>query len=157
VNGYEGLNLPQLLDRMHPLASPEPVSWLPGTDGWWAVLVWALLLAVTWGFKVAEYRRLNRYRREALAELTAIIAARGETDAADISRLIKRTALTVYPRIEVASLYGDAWADFLVKTGQKDPVISATAADIAKAAYRPGVEVSKIAAGAERWIRRHHV
>jgi hypothetical protein len=157
VNDYEGLNLTQLLDRMHPLAIPEPVSWLPETDGWWAMLVWILLLAAMGGFKFAQHRRLNRYRREALAELAAIMEARGEANAADIARLIKRTALTVFPRIEVADLFGDAWADFLMKTGQNDPVINATARSIAKAAYTPDVEIAEIAAGAERWIRHHHV
>ena len=31
---FEGLNLPQLMDLMHGLVYPDPVSWMPQTIGW---------------------------------------------------------------------------------------------------------------------------
>ena len=37
-----------------------------------------------------------------------------ETAGPEIATVLKRTALVAYPRQQVASLYGAAWADFLV-------------------------------------------
>lgn len=155
MSEYDGLNLPQLLDRMHDPVVPEPVSWLPQTDGWWVLLIWLVLLAIIGTARLAEHRRLNRYRREALTELEAIRKAAGPGSAAAVAELIKRTALTAFPRTEVAALYGEAWSAFLSRTGGNDPEIDAAATGIARAAYMPDVEVTDIAPGAERWIRRH--
>ncbi len=157
MNEYDGLNLAELLDRMHDVVEPDPVSMLPQTDGWWVLLAWGLLLITLGTVRlVARYRR-NRYRREALAELHGIVKTRHPDGAAAIAGLVKRTAVTVFPRTEVAALYGESWAAFLKTTGRNDPEIDAAAPAIARAAYAPGVEMDTIARGAERWIRRHRV
>lgn len=155
MSEYEGLNLVQLLDRMHDVVEPAAVSWLPQTDGWWVLLAWSLLLLVLAVLKLVQYRRRNAYRREALAELGSITAAADPSAAAAIAGLVKRTALTVFPRTEVAALYGDAWADFLRTSGGNDPEIDAAATAIARAAYAPDNDMETIVRGAERWIRRH--
>jgi hypothetical protein len=157
VSEYEGLNLPQLLERMHDVIEPPPVAWLPQTDGWWVLLGWALLLTAAGGLKIVQHRRRNRYRRDALAELDGIVSTAGPEGAAAIAGLVKRTALTAFPRTRVASLYGDSWAGFLSTTGRNDPVIDAAAPVIARAAYAPDVEMDDIVPGAARWIRRHRV
>ena len=100
MSTYDGLNLPQLLDRMHELVMPEPVAWLPQTPGWWIVLGWmlAVLLLLAWQF--ARRRRRNRYRRDALAKLKAVSATSelGPAESAQhIAALLKRTALAAYP------------------------------------------------------------
>jgi LPXTG-motif cell wall-anchored protein len=157
VSEFDGLNLPQLLDRMHDLAVPEPVSWLPQTDGWWILLIWLVLLAGIGIAGLVGWRRRNRYRREALSELASIVEFGGPGGAAAVAELIKRTALTVFPRTEVAALYGEKWSAFLVRTGGNDEEINAVASHIARASYAPDVEVEEIIRGAERWIRRHRV
>ena len=157
MSRYEGLNLPQLLDLMHDVVEPDPVARLPETDGWWILLAWAGLLTALGTARLIQHRRRNRYRREALAELERIVARGPSGSGAAIAALVKRTALTVFPRTEVAALYGDAWAAFLSTTGRNDPVIDAAAPDIARAAYAPGIDQDAIARGAERWIRRHRV
>jgi predicted negative regulator of RcsB-dependent stress response len=159
VSKYDGLNLPQLLDRMHELVMPEPVAWLPQTPGWWIVLGWmlAVLLLLAWQF--ARRRRRNRYRRDALAELKTIAAASelGPAESAQhIAALLKRTALAVYPRDEVAALYGADWAQFLRDSSGNDPQIADAADMLAAAAYRPDADGSVLTGPAKRWIRLHH-
>lgn len=155
---YEGLNLPALLERMHDLAMPEPIAWLPQTDGWWLLLGWLFALMALGLIKWFAYRRRNRYRREALASLAELLHTdKDEREVtAGVAELVKRTALAVYPRSEVAGLYGDAWAAFLIRTAGGDPVIEATAGKLASAAYAPDINLAEIAPCAERWIRRHH-
>lgn len=158
MNPYEGLNLPQLMELMHELEFPEPVPWMPETPGWWLLSGW--LLAVL-GLCVRQFvlrRRRNRYRREAMVELSAI-QQQAETDpaaaAAAIAALLKRTALVAYPREQVASLFGSEWARFLTESANDDPVVAGAAGQISTAAYRADADGRPLLAPARRWIRVH--
>ena len=157
MNDYEGLNLPQLLDLMHELVRPEPVSWMPQTPGWWIVITWliAVIMILAW-HRYQAWRR-NRYRREALAMLRSI-----ETNPIDerqiagqIAILLKRTALAAYPREQVAQLYGSEWAEFLCDTASNDQIIEQTAEQLATAAYRAESDGRALIAPARRWIKMH--
>lgn len=155
---YEGLNLPQLLDRMHDLVLPEPVPWTPETVGWGVLAGWLAALALLAFGHGLTARRRNQYRREAEAVLRAI-EVRAEADpasaAGEIAALVKRTALAAYPRDRVASLSGTAWAGFLRESAHGDPAVAAAAERIAAAAYRPDADGRALVAPARRWIRRH--
>ena len=158
MSQYDGLNLPQLLDLMHGLATPEPVPWLPHTPGWWIVLGWLLAVLLLAVRQFARRRRRDRYRRDALSELEAI-AAREDIDPAEsaqrIAAVLKRTALVAYPRADVAALYGSDWARFLRESAGNDPQIAEAADLLATAAYRPDADPGALARPARRWIRRH--
>ncbi len=158
ANPYEGLNLPDLLERMHDLVIPEAVSWLPETDGWWVLLAWLVAMMVLAAHKWRAHRQLNQYRREALASLETLSRSAVPDDpqaAARVAELVKRTALSAYPRGEVAGLYGEAWADFLIRTGGNDPVIVDAAGRLATASYAGDVQLAEVLPCADRWIRRH--
>lgn len=155
---FEGLNLPQLLDLMHELVMPEPVSWLPQTDGWWVVLGWLLAMVAVAALRYRSWRRRNRYRREALAALRQIEAGAADdprASAVAIAELVKRTALAAWPREQVAALYGQAWAEFLVTTASNDPEVVSGAPDIARGAYDPRIEGRTLILPARRWIQVH--
>ena len=157
MNDYDGLNLPQLLDLMHDLVRPEPVSWMPQTPGWWIAFSWLIVIIVilTWHRYRAWCR--NRYRREALAMLRSIEANPVDEKqvAGQIAILLKRTALAAYPREQVAQLYGTEWAQFLCEAASNDPVIGQTAEQLATAAYRADSDGNVLIAPARRWIKIH--
>ncbi len=106
MSAYDGLNLPQLLELMHELHLPEPISMIPQTPGWWVLGGWLAAIALVVIDQVVKRRRHNRYRREAQTSLDGI-AARAADDpsgsAQEIAALLKRTALAAYPRETVAS------------------------------------------------------
>jgi hypothetical protein len=155
---YEGLNLPQLMELMHGLALPAPVSWMPATPGWWVLLGWLTAVCLIAVRQWLLWRRRNRYRRDAEAEL-ATIAAQAEANpaaaAAKIAALVKRTALVAYERTSVASLYGADWARFIRASVNDDPLVAAAADELASAAYRSDADGRKLVAAARRWIRFH--
>ncbi len=160
MNRYQGLNLPQLLDLMEPLVEPVHVPFWPQTSGWKILLAWFLVLLVMICARTFSSWRHNRYRREALRELTAIAKSAddnpGATGAA-IAGLLKRTALTVFPREQVAGLYGRAWADFLADTTDGDRLVRSKASELAGAAYRNDVNGAALIEAARRWIEGHRV
>lgn len=93
---------------------PEAVSWMPQTVGW-SILVGLLLLALVFFLyrKVQGWRR-NRYRREALKQLTQLEADEDLYRAVcRLPFLLKATALQRFSRAEIASLSGESWLDFL--------------------------------------------
>ncbi|MEM9314897.1 MAG: DUF4381 domain-containing protein [Pseudomonadota bacterium] len=155
---YEGLSLSQLLDLMHEIVVPDAVSWVPQTAGWWVVLGWLLSVATLCALRYAQYRRKNRYRREALEDLARIAetaAAEPAASAAAVAELLKRAALAAWPRERVASMYGPAWADFLIETCARDTEVVQAAPQLARAAYDPGVRGADLIAPARCWILRH--
>ncbi|MDM0047201.1 DUF4381 domain-containing protein [Variovorax dokdonensis] len=99
--------------------SAEPVSWMPQATGW-KVLAALVLLAVLWLlWRAARKWWRDRYRRDALAELRQL-EANWQRDPANavpvlvaLPALIKRCALSAWPREKVAGCSGAAWASFL--------------------------------------------
>lgn len=158
MSQYDGLNLSELISLMHDLAMPEPVPWIPATPGWWILFSWLIGTVLVATAAVVKRRRLNRYRREALAELTAIEneseSSPGET-AQRIAVLLKRTALVAYPRDQVASLFGADWARFLKDSTNNDRHIVAAADKLAVAAYQSDCDSKMLCKPARRWIRLH--
>ena len=158
MNDYEGLNLPELLDLMHELVIPEPVSRVPEGPGWWIVLAWLLASLVIVAHGLVRHRRRNRYRREAVALLDSIAATADQDPVAaagQVATVLRRAALAAYPRAEVASLIGDAWAAFLCRSASNDPVVEQASARLADAAYRKDADGRLLIEPARRWIEVH--
>ena len=96
---------------------PEPAFW-PPAPGWWIVALLMALLAgasTLWGRRVARRRRPRREALRALGALREALAA-GEAPhrvAAESASLLRRVALSRYPRSKVGGLTGKAWLEFL--------------------------------------------
>jgi hypothetical protein len=143
---------------------PQHVSLWPAT--WPAriaiVLLLAAAVATIWQF--ARHRRANRYRREALGELKRIEhAANGmaaQQTAAQLSLLVRRTALAAFPREQIAPLAGEAWLAFLDHGLGGTEFTNGAGRLLASAPYAPTAPGERqLAALVEltgRWIRRHH-
>lgn len=158
MSQYDGLNLPQLLELMHGLVMPDPVPWSPETPGWWILFGWLLGMLFIAGYSFVQQRRRNRYRRQALAVLSAIdreVDLHPAESAQRIAALLKRTALAAYPRQQVASLFGGEWAKFLVATTNHDRQVAEAADRLAAAAYRDDADGRELIGPARRWIRLH--
>lgn len=107
---------PTSLDRLHDIVMAPPVPWWPPAPGWLWLLVIGLILvlaALAWGLIRWQ---ANRYRREALAELSALAEGPAQ-NLTELSVLLKRTALTAFPRHRVAAATGPDWFAFLDRTG----------------------------------------
>jgi hypothetical protein len=145
---------------------PHEVSLWPET---WASRIAAVALLVAtvvaiWQF--VRYRRANRYRREALAELKEITRTSAKDMspnelAVKLSLLLRRTALAAFPREQVAPLTGQAWLAFLDRTGDETEFSRGAGRWLACAPYartEPGdCQRSAPIELVRRWIRGHHV
>ena len=95
------------------VVAPSAISWLPQTPGWAAVaavlLVWGGVRA---SLSIRHWYR-NRYRHEAQTLLQQLPGQDNSSLVADVNRLLKLTALSAFPREQVASLCGADWPLFL--------------------------------------------
>jgi len=139
---------------------PPAVSLLPQT--WPARIAVAAALVVTVVTLVWLVRHwwVNRYRRRALAELDGIVQGpAGDDRAARIALLVRRTALAVFPREQVAALSGEAWLAFLDRSYGGTGFSTGPGQDLETAAYRPAGPDTRLPARIDlvrQWIKVHH-
>jgi hypothetical protein len=155
--------MPEGLAGLHDVVTPPVVSYVPQTVGWY-VLAAALVLLLGWlGWRAWRHARANRYRKVALAEIDRIEAglledvARRPAALAAVNEILKRTALTAWPRPEVASLAGEGWLAFLDDTAGGNDFRRGPGRVLADGPYASGGDddVSTALGVVRHWVRRH--
>ena len=158
---------PASLQNLNDIVLPATVDWWPLATGWY-FLFGLLLIALAWfGYRSLHRWMNNRYRRAALQELQLLadrIHATEDRDAnlRQIPVLLKRTALSAYPRSQVASLSGKDWFHFLNSTVKIPPFTDSTASTLNKISYSSG-ELSAVDSQAttallnasRQWLKHH--
>ena len=144
------LNLVELVELLQPAPEPTPPSLWPQTEAWiWLALISAIGVALA--FRAWRRRRhANAYRRVALAALKD-----AGDDPAAVASLLRRAALVAYPRQAMASLYGNAWLEFLDQAYGGNGFSNGVGRAVATGPYRPVGEVPGLNALADTWLRRH--
>ena len=136
-------NDPASLQNLNDIIMPAGVEWWPLAGGWYLVLG-LLSIAFVWlVYRSAKHWLANRYRRAALRELLLLQQAiKDEDKRANSLRqlpvLLKRTALSAYPRNEIASLSGRGWFQFLNSTLKKPAFTESMAITLANISYSNG-------------------
>jgi len=153
---------PDPLAQLHPLRTPDAVTWWPPAPGWWLLAAVVVLLLCCLALWLWRRQRRNRYRRralEALAQLEQLEQSAATADpgtfAVQVNALLKHCAIQAFGNRPVASLSGLEWQDFLQRTL---PGKSGTQFGFAAEHYsgrEPDQPVPAIAASARTWIRRH--
>lgn len=155
---------PQVVDPVAGLVDiplPPAVSLWPQTWPARILVVLVLLGLVTGTVRALHHWRVNRYRRQALAELKGIEARSAGLPAADLACalaiLLRRTALAAFPRDQVAALTGAEWLSFLDRTDSGQVFSQGPGRTLEAAAYGPAASADpkgQIQA-VRAWIRRH--
>ena len=155
------------LDRLHDIIMPAPAPWWPLAPGWYWVLgllVVMLLAALITGLIRWQH---NRYRREALAELARQEVALQNADLRSpallsLAELLKRTAVTAFPREDVATLTGPKWFEFLDYTARGSRFHDALGAMLENAIYDPRTvdtldpqRLHSVVEAIRHWIKFH--
>ena len=163
----EKIGDPASLDRLHDIVVPPPVSWWPLAPGWYMVAS-VFVLGVAWGsIRIVRHYSANQYRRQALAELKRLreLARQFGTlnnASGQVMELLKQTALVAYSRENVAALTGEAWWQFLDKTGGGSRFVESAGATLGRLTYSDPFELEASKADIDvafyavaTWIKNH--
>ncbi|WP_417739442.1 DUF4381 domain-containing protein [Rosistilla oblonga] len=141
------------LDRLHDIVVPPEVPWWPPAPGWYAVMILVAAGVLAIAYRAWRHWQANRYRRAALQELQSADSA------AAISEILRRTALTIQTRGEIADLVGDRWATWLSEAAAQ-PMPPQVREQLASAIYRKSEttdELHSLREYADRWIQTHEI
>jgi hypothetical protein len=156
------------LENLHEIILPDAVSWMPQTIGWYVALGVILLVAGWWVYGMIRRFRNNRYRRLALEELAVIerelqLPEKRANALSEIPVLLKWTALSAFPRSQVAELSGEQWLAFLDKSmggksfteGEGRLLPELAYAPVQRIAQLPDEQITNLLQLIRRWIKIH--
>jgi len=137
---------------LRDLHLPAPPGWWPPAPGWWLLL----LLLIGIGLLIYYYRRrkqathkpdIVKAARQALHRIETTHAEDGD-DAAlirELSSLLRRICLSLYPRAEIASLTGERWLTLLDRALSQPQFSQGPGRLLTEAPYRLHAELDAVA------------
>lgn len=140
------------LRLLRDIVLPEPAPWWPLAPGWFFVIGLFLLIAAGLTWKTWARWKANAYRREALRRVEK------STDPREIATILKRTALSAFPRETVATLSGDAWCDWLEDQATDAPISPEARVNLARGVYGDSpdtLDLETVRRYAASWIQKH--
>lgn len=144
-------SLVELLDQMILVPDPAPVSLWPATPIWNVIAGIAVLILAAF-----IRRGLRRWNANAPRRAARRLILAANDDPILIADTLRRFALVVYGRDQVASLTGDDWIDFLNTSGPGgfDRDVGEV---LTSAPYRPVAAKPALTPPALRWIAAQKV
>jgi hypothetical protein len=152
------------LQNLHDIVTPGPLPWWPPAPGWYVLIVMVAITLLVLLWKAWRHWLRNRYRGEALRELARIGQGGPAGDLREAPVLLKRAALSAWPRKAVASLVGEDWYRFLDESAQTDRFQGGAGVLLDRLAYRTDAdpalteqEAAEVLDAARMWLKRHRV
>ena len=147
------------LQNLNEIVMPAPAPWWPLAPAWYVLAVVAAVALLWLAFRSWRRWQADRYRRQALAELSAMRPGAPDTLQA-LPALLKRTALACWPRDRVASLSSADWWRFPDDSSGGDAFSGSYGALLEGLSYRENAQVSDtemqgLLAASRHWIRHH--
>ncbi|MCK4842874.1 MAG: DUF4381 domain-containing protein [Methylococcales bacterium] len=105
---------PQQL-QLRDIHLPDAVGWWPPAIGWWilAIVMPLLCWLIIWVYKWITRRTATKTAKKLLVKIKSDSDLTDEQKLIALSTLIRRVAISISPRKEVASLTGQAWLTYL--------------------------------------------
>ena len=158
---------PASLQNLNDIVLPATVSWWPLAVGWYFLIGILFILFAWYGYRSLRRWSDNRYRRVALGELQLHAENMQQEALRDFSLrqipvLLKRTALSAYPRNQVASLAGKDWHQFLNSKLKDSSFTESAATTLDTISYSSGTlsgidsrAVAVLINASRHWLKHH--
>ncbi len=152
-------NVPDPLQELRDVHMPDPISWWPPAVGWWMIVVVSVIVVglVLWA---RAHRQRTRPRRVALAQIKQVkqhyaVYSNDQWAITEVSHLLRRYALAVFSRSQVAGLSGRSWLEFLDHAGGTNQFSEGPGQSLRSGPYQSQgtASVVDLLPLVERWIR----
>ena len=152
------------LAQLRDIHQPNMIENWPPAPGWWLLAILALVFLIVVINRCLRHWRDNQYRREAIKEINELLKdwqyhQNDQVYLTSLQELLKRVALTAFPRDKVASLTGEAWVQFLDRSTDSRDFSVGEMELLVDGAYKPSlvVNIESIQYLATQWIKRHQI
>ena len=149
------------LQNLNDIVMPAEVAWWPLAPGWYVLVSVVLILLAYLVYRKLQQVKKNRYRVLALRELSELRQGAGTADWLQLPSLLKRAALSAWPRNDVAALSGEDWHRFLDRTASTDQFCSGAGPVLDSLAYREANyaagdrRLDELIDAIEFWLKNH--
>ncbi len=126
---------PDILAGLRDIVAPAPPPVWPPAPGWWLIGCSAAAIALLVWMR-AKKRLARSARTAALKQFSRIAALPAQPAIAELSTLMRRAAMTKFPRTDVAALTGRDWLEFLDQSGATDQFCNGPGRILASAPYQ---------------------
>jgi len=137
---------------------PEAIAWWPPAIGWWLA---AVLIPLLIALLIVCYKRLTRKTaiktaKKILADIKQDSSRNNAQKLCELSVLLRRVAISVSPKSDVAGLTGREWLTFLDGSLKGSPFSEGIGACLADAPYQQLAptdgEISRLISLCEDWL-----
>lgn len=141
---------------------PDPISWWPPAIGWWLALfaVITLIVLAYWLIKRLTRKTAVKKAKVILLEIKSNSELDNSQKLCELSILLRRVAISIAPRTDVASLTGSAWLNFLDSNLKNSPFSTGVGVKLAYAPYQPTLvtesEILQLISLCEEWLKHCH-
>lgn len=150
------------LAQLKDIHLPPAVGWWPPAPGWWllALLIVAAVAGLVWYLRRRAARpNLNREAEAALEQIREAWLQHGDDArlAAELSALLRRMAISLYPQADVAGLTGEAWLRWLDARAADEVFEKGIGRALLESAYRPDVHLQDpeaLISLVQRWLEQ---
>jgi hypothetical protein len=107
------------LSQLRDIKTPTGVDWWPLDWGWWLLMLLSVVVLIALIVFIKRRIAFNRPRKEALKALETI-SEHADDWPVQFNTLLKRTALSYFPKERISSLHNQQWRDFLLASCPKN-------------------------------------
>jgi hypothetical protein len=147
------------LANLRDIHIPGALEPWPPALGWWLLAAVAIFLIAFCLLRLFQWWRSKQYRREGIRSLEALLQSHTSEKQylQDYSELLKRVALTNYPREMVAHLTGEAWVKFLDTSSGTQEFSMGEGQVLIQGNYEPNpsVNIDQLHQLGQHWIKKH--
>jgi len=146
------------LQDLKDIHTPIAVESWPPAYGWWllaVLIVLSICVLIIWQIKA---RKVTLAKRQALQVLQQIDGLNPDC-VSQLNQILKRLAMTYFPKQNVQQMHSEKWTEFLVKTfsNKKTKDFSETMKSMQQALYQPqqleSAEFIGYQRSVETWIK----
>lgn len=142
-----------MLKDFGDIVLPVDLAWWPIQPGWWVLLAIIVLAFSIYAYRRYRHWQRNAYRRQALADLSAMENFR------DITLIIKRAVAVAFPADSAAILWGEEWVNFLNSKTSTPCFSDRDAALFSSLLTQPEPlwpqDVESLRGSVEHWLQQH--
>ena len=145
---------------LEDIITPTEIGIWPLAPGWWLLLLSIVGITTLMIVLIKRHQKKWGYRKQALQRLKAEyqhwqLAGDEQQCLSAMASIVKRTAITAYPTVNIKSLYGQQWIDFLNKHTQKVVFDQ----DLSTALYQKhrGINIDELYEQYKQWIKTHAI